>query len=94
MAKISKQDTDNGLDTTSHKTLKSYWVKARGMGISGLGYIEGMCHEHGILGFAQDSQLAAQLVLENYWKHASVLHGCSEYIQCCLVQSSLPNSSK
>jgi hypothetical protein len=38
------------------------------MGIAGLGYIEGMCQQLGILGFAHDPQRAADLVLANYRK--------------------------
>ncbi|MFC4654017.1 hypothetical protein ACFO3I_03140 [Rheinheimera marina] len=50
------------------KQLKTYWVKARGMGIPGLGYIEGMCKQLGILGFTQNTQGAADLVLLHYRK--------------------------
>lgn len=68
VATISKESEQCVANSTNHKLLKGYLVKARGMGIPGLGYIEGMCHEQGILGFAEDKQKAAQLVLENYPK--------------------------
>jgi len=50
------------------KTLKSYLVQARATGMAGLGYIEGMCHHLGILGYALCNQTAAQLVLAHYQK--------------------------
>lgn len=68
VAKSSLEVDQGEPQAATLKTLKGYWVKARGMGIAGLGYIEGMCHAQGILGFAHDQQRAAQLVLENYRK--------------------------
>lgn len=56
------------LPAASLKTLKGYLVKARAMSIAGLGYIEGMCHHLGILGYAQDDAIASQLVQANYQK--------------------------
>lgn len=68
VAKISFDKSDSETNPELLKQLKGYWVKARGMGIAGLGYIEGMCQQLGILGFAHDPQLAADLVLANYRK--------------------------
>jgi len=50
------------------KNLKGQLIKARGMGLTGFGYIEGMCHHLGILGFAKDDALAAKLLLDNFHK--------------------------
>ena len=50
------------------KNLKGQLVKARGMGLAGLGYIDGICHHLGILDYAKDEQLAAQLLLDNFHK--------------------------
>lgn len=50
------------------KNLKGQLVKARGMGLMGLGYIEGMCHHLGVLDYPKDDTLAAQLLLENFHK--------------------------
>jgi tetratricopeptide (TPR) repeat protein len=50
------------------KNLKGQLVKARGMGLAGLGYIEGMCHHLGVLGFAKDDAQAATCLLANFHK--------------------------
>lgn len=50
------------------KNLKGQLVKARGMGLMGLGYIDGMCHHLGVLDYPQDDVLAGKLLLENFHK--------------------------
>ena len=50
------------------KNLKGQLVKARGMGLMGLGYIEGMCHHLGVLDYPKDDILASKLLLENFHK--------------------------
>ncbi len=63
-----EQASGDVLNAEHHQTLKQYWIKARSMGIPGVGYIEGMCHNLGLLGFTQDPQLAAQLVKAHFHK--------------------------
>lgn len=82
VANISLDADQNQRGPEQLKQLKTYWVKARGMGIPGLGYIEGMCHQLGILGFAQDTQRAADLVLLNYRK---VPAHCKAAVNTCNV---------
>jgi hypothetical protein len=53
---------------TGLKNLKGQLVKARGMGLMGLGYIDGMCHHLGVLDYPQDDVLAGELLLENFRK--------------------------
>lgn len=50
------------------KNLKGQLVKARGIGLMGLGYIEGMCHHLGVLDYPKDDTLAVKLLLENFHK--------------------------
>lgn len=52
----------------AQKKLKSYLVQARATSLAGLGYIEGMCHHLGILGYTPCNKTAAQLVLGHYQK--------------------------
>jgi hypothetical protein len=68
IGKICEEQLVGGNDEEIHKTLKECWIKARGMGIPGVGYIEGMCHELGLLGFEKNSFLASELVKANYHK--------------------------
>lgn len=68
IGQISKPQLSGDADAVDLKTLKSYWIKARGMGISGLGYIEGMCHQLGLIGFELDTKRAAELLVEHYQK--------------------------
>jgi len=68
MLLVDASKADIALPSSALKTLKGQLVKARGMSIAGVGYIEGMCHHLGILGYAKDNVLAGKLLLENFHK--------------------------
>ncbi len=68
IGQISKAQLSGDVEAADLKTLKSHWIKARGMGISGLGYIEGMCHQLGLIGFELDTKRAAELLVDHYQK--------------------------
>ncbi len=77
------------------KNFKGQLVKARGMGLMGLGYIDGMCHHLGVLDYPQDDVLAGKLLLENFHKVPAyckaalntfyVLYGAEQYVSALQV---------
>lgn len=68
MLLVDASKADVALPSAALKTLKGQLVKARGMSIAGVGYIEGMCHHLGILGYDHNDELAGKLLLENFQK--------------------------